>query len=219
MEEERLYIRLSRPNNEYKDGKLVFESSLNMSLNFGVFTCNPLFSDFKGKLYLEVTVTFSERRLWLVEQMTLRVFANDEEIKKRFYELAGNVTGHNVEEFDDMDPKVAWECLCKLSSLELKYGWIWTNRKYLPTEPKEKEDFSVSHDSEARSWSFSERKSWSDIIFEVQIDEWGRPIFRFRPDNSGYPPTMECLLSDFENFLFMHRNNTGDWTLNTTLHR
>ncbi len=218
-QEERLYIRLSRPNNEYKDGKLVFESSLNMSLNFGMFTCNPKFSHLKNRVYVDVSIKFSEKRLWLVDQLSLRVIAKYDDAVRSFYYTANQIAGCNLEEMDKMDPKEAWKCLCKLTPLEMKYGYIWTYRQYLPTAPKTRDEFYFRENPETKTWEFREGKSWGTTIFEIQIDEWGRPIFRFRPDKEGYPATMECLLSDFEKFLFEHRNDTGEWVVNTLLNK
>ena len=201
-----LYIRLERPNNEYADGELVFESSLNKSVNFGIFVANPAFAEFKDNVYLEVIAEMSEVKPMRVDRLALCVKSNDADTTTRFNDKVGEMTGCRVEDFAGLDPTIAWNRLNMLMPMDLPYGKIWTDKKYYPTMPKERDNFAVEYNEDKRSWTFGEKGYMSEPIFEVRIDEWGRPIFRFQPDSSGYPPTMECLLSDFKQFLSMHGN-------------
>lgn len=212
-----LYIRLERPNNEYENGRLVFESSINKSVNFWLFVTNPEFAEFKGKVYLEVTADMSDAKKWLVNGLSLRAIAKDADTSKRFDDKVKEIAGCGLDDFTGLEPTVAWCRLVKLLSVDLPYGKIWTDHQYFPTTPKERKNFKITHDESEKSWSIKEDVCFADPIFEIKIDEAGRPIFSFRPDNSGYPATLECLLSDLETFLdrYSNYNSNGEWLLNT----
>lgn len=212
-----LYIRLEKPNNEYDaDGKLVFESSLNMSANFDIFVLNPKFAEFKSEAYLEIKVDFSPAKKFLVNKLSLRIIAKSDEIASAIGYKIKEITGERAEYFVHRKPEFAWRMLNKLVSAPLSYGCIWTDKQYTPTTPKEENEFKVEYREDKRSWTFSPA-GWADPIFEVRIDEWGRPIFSYRPDNSGYPATMECLLSDARRLLGNLHNVPGQWLLNTII--
>lgn len=212
-----LYIRLEKANNEYDaDGKLVFESSLNMSANFEIFVLNPKFDEFKGKAYLEINVEFSPAKKFLVNKLSLRVIAKSDGTANAISGKIEEITGERAENFGLLSPETAWCLLNKLISAPLPYGCIWTDKQYTPTTPKEENEFKVEYREDKRCWTFSPA-GWADPNFEVRIDEWGRPIFSYQPDNSGYPATVECLLSDARRLLSNLHNAPGRWLFNTII--
>lgn len=210
-----LYIRLEKPNNEYDNGKLIFESSLNMSINFRLFTANSGLAQFRDKIYLEITSDISDTKKWLVKKLSLRTLGINDKVINAFNKELANITGYNVDDFANLNPVTAWTALNKLVKKPLPYGHIWTDNKYLPTAHEERCGFKCDHHD--NKWTFKENSGWSDSIFEIAFDKWGRPIFRFRPDGETWPATMECLLTDLEEFLFENRNSTGKWLINTIL--
>lgn len=212
-----LYIRLKKPNNEYDErGELVFESSLNMSVNFELFNVNSQFREFAKNAYLEVKVDFSPAKKWLVDRLSLRIIASNDDVANAVDDKIHTITGHRVNDFSSLNPELAWSLLNMLMSEPLPYGNIWTDKQYFPTVPSADCDFKVEYNEEERSWTFSPA-GWSDPIFKIRIDEWERPIFYYQPDNSGYPATVECLLSDARRLLSHYRNQPGWWLLNTFL--
>lgn len=208
-----LYIRLTNPNNIYSNGELVFESSLNKSANFRIFVMNKEFAEFRNKVYLEIEAEQSETRKWLVSRLRLRAVATDAATLEAFRHKAAEEAGCDIEMFATLSAADAWERLCRLTLSFLPYAKIWTDHQYLPTEPEKEPGLRCTHDEGNQSWSISENVAFADPEFEIARDEWGRQVFRFRPDRSGYPPVMECLLSDLQHFLSKNNFYPGSWLL------
>lgn len=203
-EAKRLYCKLMRPVNEYDGGRVVFESSINRSVNFRIFCIRDEFRRFRDSVYVEVCLDMSADRKWLVERLRLMVRTRPGDDSSAAFDAAvRSATGHSCADFAAMNPVDAWAALETLAGSRLPYAKALTDRQYTPAAAHDTPEFFALHPDE-RTVALGTRRHGGDNLFEISVDADGRAVFSYLTDTSGYPAALECLLDDIRVLLDAH---------------